>query len=47
MNTDHADAISQLEDEVSQACARVESVLSNREVAEELRRIANEIEAEE
>lgn len=44
MNTDYADAINQLGDEVSRAASRVDLILSPKEIADELRRLANEIE---
>ena len=46
MNTEYADAINRLEDDVNRACARVDDDLSNKEIAAELRRIADEIEDE-
>jgi hypothetical protein len=45
MDTSYADACLQLEEEVSFAVARArEGGLTNKEAADELRRIANEIE---
>ncbi len=46
MDMDFAAAVNQLEDDVNRAAARVEDVLTNKEVATELRRIADEIENE-
>jgi len=44
MDMDYADAVMQLDDEVSSACARVSEVLTDREIAKELRRIADQLE---
>lgn len=47
MNMDYADAINQLVEEVSSVAARAEeNGLTNKEIADELRRIADEIEKE-
>jgi hypothetical protein len=45
MDTSYADAIARLNDEVSSACSRVSDDLSDKEIAAELRRIADELEA--
>lgn len=44
MDTEYADAIMQLNDEVASACARVSETLSDQEIAKELHRIASELE---
>ena len=46
MNMDYADAVNQLEDEVATATSRVTGPLTNKEIATELRRIADQIENE-
>lgn len=47
MNTDYADAVNALNDEIGSATVRAEQRgLTNKEIAAELRRIASEIEAE-
>lgn len=46
MDTSYADAITRLEDEVSRAVARANDAgLTDKEAADELRRIADQIEA--
>jgi hypothetical protein len=46
MDTSFADAVCQLEDEVSAACHRASSALSDKEISTELRRIADELEGQ-
>lgn len=47
MNTDYADAVNTLNDAVAAAAGRAtEDGLTNAEIAKELRRMADEIEAE-
>jgi hypothetical protein len=46
MDTGYADAVNRLTDDVERACSRVDDVLSNKEIADELRRIAKSIEEE-
>jgi hypothetical protein len=47
MNTDYADAINRLTDEISTALARGERAgLTDKEMAQELRRLAEELENE-
>jgi hypothetical protein len=46
MDTEYADAVNRLTDEVESACVRAEGTLSAKEIARELHRIANEIEDE-
>lgn len=44
MDTSYADAVNRLETEVEQACTRASLVLSDKEIADELRRIASRVE---
>jgi hypothetical protein len=46
MDTSFADAVLRLEDEVSAACHRASSALSDKEISTELRRIADELEGQ-
>lgn len=40
MGDDYADALAKLEEDVDRACAHAQHALSNKEIADELRRLA-------
>lgn len=44
MDTSYAEAVNRLRDDVETATVRAEDVLTAKEIADELRRIANEVE---
>jgi hypothetical protein len=44
MDTTYADALNELNDAISRACALVDGILSREEIAKELRAIADQVE---